>query len=446
MGHPGVLPVPNQEAVEKALRAALALGCEPLRECHFDRKNYFYPDLPAGYQISQYDFPLAKGGKLKFKVPSSSHRESPPPPVALSSPWKECHIRRLHLENDAGKLVHGGGKSLCDFNRAGTPLVEIVTEPDLRSPAEAVAFAKELQRTLIAVGASKADMYKGMLRFDASISLRPQGEIELSPRAEIKNLNSFKALEQALLFEERRQRQLWEEGCPPAQQVTVHWDDERAVGVILREKESAADYRYFPEPDIPPIHLTATALDELKLLTVELPHERLEKYRAVGLSDDQAVLLVDDPPLADFYDEVAAYTHDHHRASSVVLTQLLGFLRVSGKKLSEGPRTEQVIELLHFVDDGTISAHAAKEVLEKMVHEGRNARSFIEEQQLRNIVDLPTLRALVREAIEANPQAVADIKSGKEKAMAALVGYIMGKTRGQADPKIVHGLLQKELS
>ncbi|MEK7218722.1 MAG: Asp-tRNA(Asn)/Glu-tRNA(Gln) amidotransferase subunit GatB, partial [Patescibacteria group bacterium] len=252
MGHPGTLPSPNAAAMEKAVRASLALNLTVNPASHFDRKHYFYPDLPAGFQISQYDFPLSSKGSVTF---------------TLEGQVKTCRLVRLHVENDAGKLTHRGETTLCDYNRAGTPLMEIVTEPDLRSAAEAVAFAEELRRILIAVGASDADMFKGMMRFDASISLREKGtesktpsqtpseaEGKLNPRSEIKNLNSFKALERALTYEEQRLRELWAERKGPLQNdITVGWLDDEGRTRVLRDKETSMDYRYFPEPDIPPM-------------------------------------------------------------------------------------------------------------------------------------------------------------------------------------------------
>ena len=301
MGHPGVLPVPNGEAIAKAVKMALALRCTISRDNHFDRKNYFYPDLPMGFQISQFDFPLSKKGSVAF------------------GEGKTCGITRLHMENDAGKLMHrstpltagAGGRSYCDYNRAGTPLMEIVTEPDLRSAEDAVAFAKELQRMLVAVDASEADMYKGMMRFDASISLRPKGEDTLYARSEIKNLNSFKSLEKALAFEGKRLQDLWEKGTPQKQEVTVHWDDDKEIGVILREKESSADYRYFPEPDIPPLHFDEAALEELQPDTFVLPQERKAQYLDAGLPGEVGEdLLVDIVrPVVDVDDTVGHRRH-----------------------------------------------------------------------------------------------------------------------------------------
>jgi len=424
MGHPGTLPVPNGEAIQKAMEAAAALKCTLASDHHLDRKNYFYPDLPMGFQISQYDFPLATGGRVDFGEKGT------------------CDITRLHIENDAGKLSHAGGRSYCDYNRAGTPLMEIVTEPDLRSADDAVAFAQELQRILVTIDASEADMYKGMMRFDASISLRPKGEKKLYPRSEIKNLNSFKSLGKALLFEEKRMRALWEEGHPQDKEVTVHWDDDKEVGVIMREKESAADYRYFPEPDIPPIHFSAETIQEMTESAVELPQERKENYLAAGLHEDQALLLTGSPRLAEFYDHVAS-AFSHQQAGPVVLTQLLGFLKTANKELPDGPSADAIVELLKHIDDDAISANAGKTVLEKMVQTGKAASEIIAEEGMQLVSDVVAIEKLVREAIEKNPKAVADIREGKERAKGAIVGYVMGKTKGQANPKLVNDLVER---
>jgi len=427
MGHPGTLPVPNKEALKKAQRAALALKAEISPEHHLDRKNYFYPDLPMGFQISQYDFPLAKNGVVAFGKAQT------------------CRIRRLHIENDAGKLMHARGRSYCDYNRAGTPLMEIVTEPDLHSAPDAVSFAKELQRILIDIDASEADMYKGMMRFDASVSLRPKNDTKLYPRSEIKNLNSFKALEKAIAFEEKRLTELWEKGEAPTKEVTVHWDDEREVGVIMRDKESAADYRYFPEPDIPPFRTHASTLEDLKGGVGLLPSEKRAKYLAEGLSEAEALHLTEDPELEIFYQAIFTYTKDHKRARSVVLNQLQGFLRATEKTLSQGPSSEVVIDLLTIIDAGKIPANTGKQVLEEMVKTGKKAEEIVKEKGLESGSTSINLEALVKEAMATNPKAMEDLRAGKMKAAGAIVGAVMKKAGGKVDPAEVQRVLQKLL-
>jgi aspartyl-tRNA(Asn)/glutamyl-tRNA(Gln) amidotransferase subunit B len=446
MGHPGTLPVPNGEAIMKAVKMSLALGCTINESSHFDRKHYFYPDLPMGYQISQYDFPLAVRGEVKYDVLDSG---------GAKTGEKLCRIHRLHVENDAGKLTHRstsltagrGNTTLCDYNRAGTPLMEIVTEPDLRSAAEAVAFAQELRRILIAVGSSDADMFKGMMRFDASISLREPGTQKLNPRSEIKNLNSFKSLEKALQYEEKRLRKLWEETGGPLQgNITVGWQDDEEKTRLLRDKEDAADYRYFPEPDIPPMHFDAAMVEEIRRNLPKLPKALREEYVNAGLEDAQAMQLMDDAALRAIFDAVSEKTKDAKKASGIVLTQLLGFLKAEGKEVSQGPSVEAMLELTEAIVSATISGNAGKDVLLKMIQTGKNAKQIIEEEGLGQISDDGALEAIIKQAVEANGAAIASYKSGKEAALGAVVGWIMKQTKGQANPGKVNEMLKKAIS
>ena len=428
MGHPGTLPVPNKEAVSKAVRASLAIGCTIAPDCHFDRKHYFYPDLPAGFQISQYDFPLSKGGVVEYEGGT-------------------CRITRLHMENDAGKLTHVGSTTLCDYNRAGTPLMEIVTEPDLRNAEQAVAFAQELRRILIAVSASEADMFKGMMRFDASISLRQVGTEKLNPRSEIKNLNSFKALERALQYEEKRLRDVWEEtGGPLKGNITVGWMDDEGKTRMLRDKEDAQDYRYFPEPDIPPLHFEAKNIAVIKKALPPLPRAERDRYAALGLSLSEAMQLMDDSSLRTIFDAVYAQTKDAKRSSSIVLSQLVGFLKADEKAAGDGPDAEAILELIAAIDAGTTSANAGKEVLETMVKTGKPASAIIKEGGMQQISDDAALEDLVKKAIAANSKSVADFKAGKQAALGAIVGWIMKETKGQANPGKVNEMLRKTIS
>ena len=437
MGHPGTLPVPNASAVEKALVASLALGCDIAEHCHFDRKHYFYPDLPSGFQISQYDFPLAQHGQVTFDMLDAG---------GTKLGEKTCRIHRLHMENDAGKLSHYGHTTLCDYNRAGTPLMEIVTEPDLRNADEAVAFAQELRRILIAVDASDADMFKGMMRFDASISLREIGTEKLNPRSEIKNLNSFKALEKALLYEEKRLRKNWEEtGGPLKTNITVGWQDDEEKTRMLREKEDAQDYRYFPEPDIPPLHFPAAKVAEMRKTIKKLPKAQREEYAALGLDEAQAMQLMDDIVLRSLFDAVYGKTKDAKRASGIVLTQIIGFLKAENKTTAEAPTAEAILELLEQIENGTISANTGKDVLGKMIKTGKAAKQIIDDEGLKQIADEGALEEIVKKAVDANPQAIASYKAGKQAALGAIVGWIMKETKGQANPAKVNELLKKHL-
>lgn len=437
MGHPGTLPVPNAEAVSKAVTASLALGCTVHEQCHFDRKHYFYPDLPSGYQISQYDFPLATKGAVTYDVLDSGGKKVDEKP---------CRITRLHLENDAGKLTHHGDKTLCDYNRAGTPLMEIVTEPDLRNAEQAVAFAQELRRILVAVGASGADMFKGEMRFDASISLREVGTEKLNPRSEIKNLNSFKALEKALEYEEKRLRGLWEEtGGPLKGNITVGWQDDKEQTRVLRDKEDAQDYRYFPDPDIPPLTFDADILKQAKHALPKLPRELRMQYVELGLEDAQAMQLLDEPVLRSLFDVAYEKTNDAGRSSGLVLTQLMGALKAADKPLSAAPSRDSFVELLDAISGGSISANTGKEVLAKMVATGKNASTIIAEEGLQQISDDSAIEKYVDEAIAKNPKAVEDFKAGKQAALGAIVGYVMKQTKGQANPQKVNELVLRKL-
>lgn len=437
MGHPGTLPVPNKEAIAKSVTASLAIGCTVSPDCHFDRKHYFYPDLPYGYQISQYDHPLAEHGEVRYDLRDSSGK---------SVREGVCRIHRLHMENDAGKLSHYGSKTLCDYNRAGTPLMEIVTEPDLRSADEAVAFAEELRRILIAVGASDADMFKGMMRFDASISLREKGTEKLNPRSEIKNLNSFKALERALQYEEKRLRALWDEtGGPLKGNITVGWMDDEGKTRMLRDKEDAQDYRYFPEPDIPPLHFTEKQIADALAALPPLPRALKKRYTDAGLDDAQAMQLLDDAVLAAMFDAVWDKTKDAKRASSIVLTVLQGSLKGANKTAADGPSNDAILELVAAIDAGTISANAAKEVIPAMVETGKSAREIIDEKGLKQVTDTGAIQKLVDDVLAANAQSVADFKAGKQAAMGFLVGQVMKASKGSANPAIVNELLKKAL-
>lgn len=427
MGHPGTLPVPNKAVVEKATRASKALKCKINATCHFDRKNYFYPDLPSGYQISQYSDPLASKGVVQF------------------GDGKRCGITRLHLENDAGKLMHRSNGSLCDYNRAGTPLMEIVTEPELRSAQDAVEFAQELRRIIIAADSTEADMFKGMMRFDASISMRPKGDTKLYPRVEIKNLNSFKSLERALTYQQNQLIKQWEAGTPPTGETTVGWLDDEEKTVLLRDKESAADYRYFPEPDIPPLALDPKWIEEIAGAMQKLPSEMKQEYMGMGISEAEAVLLVDQPKLRSLFDAINAKTKDSKRASSLVLTQLTGFLKQQDKTIDQAPSVAAMIELAEAIASGTISTNAGKEVLEAMIESGKSANVIIEEKGLKQVSDTGAILELVKKAIAANPQAIQGFKGGKAAALGPVVGWIMKESRGKANPKMVSDMLVKEI-
>jgi aspartyl-tRNA(Asn)/glutamyl-tRNA(Gln) amidotransferase subunit B len=433
MGFPGTLPVPSTDAIEKGARAALALGCELAKFSKFDRKNYFYPDLPYGFQISQFDEPISSNGMIE---------------ILVNGEKKKIGITRLHLECDAGKLVHTGKDTLIDFNRAGSPLMEIVSDPDLRSAEEARVFAENVQKILRYVGSSQCDMEKGMMRFDASVSLRPMGEDKLYPRAEIKNLNSFRSLEAAINYEIKRQRKLWDAGTPSDEEKTVGWDDERGTTVVMRSKESAADYRYFPEPDIPPIVLTQEQIDEWKKDIPELPLAKHERFmEEFGLKDIEATYYTENINLADLFEQTAKDSGNAKAANSFVGTILVKRLKDAGLSIAESPVTKShIVELIQLIEKGVISNNVAKStVFDAMMEDGSMPASIVESQGLAQVSDTSAIEEFCKKAIEANPDAVADVKEGKMKALGALVGSVMKESKGQANPGMVNDILKKLL-
>ncbi|MDP2691611.1 MAG: Asp-tRNA(Asn)/Glu-tRNA(Gln) amidotransferase subunit GatB [Candidatus Gracilibacteria bacterium] len=431
LGYPGALPVLNKKALEWGLKTALALNCSIPEVSKFDRKNYFYPDLPMGYQISQYDEPISVKGRVSIVIGEDKVE-------------KEIGITRLHLENDAGKLMHEGEWSLVDFNRSGSPLMEIVSEPDLRSPEEAKAYAEELQKILQTVGSSEANMYKGQMRFDASVSLRPVGESKLYPRAEIKNLNSFRSLEAALHFEIRRQRALWEEGNPPDRETTVGWIEEEQRTQMMREKESAADYRYFPEPDLPPLKLEKAMVEKLKAELPELPAVYRVRLRdEFGLSDEEAEIAVSNPNLGRFFEQVAEATGEPKQARTFVFSVLLSHLKEDSIDVSRSKvQVEHVVHLITAIQDGKISASVAKEVLEETYLVGKDPLVIIQEKGLEQVSDADELERICDQVIAENEKIVEDYKNGKERAFGALIGKVMAATKGQANPQMVTEMMR----
>ena len=431
MGFPGQLPVINEEAVKKGVKASLALNCTVPEWSKFDRKNYFYPDLPKGFQISQYDQPLAETGWIE---------------IDLDGEKKKIRIHRLHLEDDAGKLTHIPNGTLCDYNRSGVALMEIVSEPDMRNAKEAGAYARAMQAILRSVDASNADMEKGMMRFDASVSIRPKGDEKLYPRAEIKNLNSFRSLESAIAYEINRQIGLWEDGNPQSKEITVGWTDAKGKTYFLRDKEGADDYRYFPEPDLPPINVTADFIDAMKKELPELPSEKRERYLSeYGMSEAEALLVSNDTELADYFEQVVQASGDAKRSLTFVLTILLGFLKKNGLEVHESPvSAENLAKLVKLVADGKISLNIAKgEVFEEMFETGKDAEAIVKAKGLEKMSDEGELEKICQEVIDENPQSIEDYKSGKEAAFFFLVGQVMKKTKGQADAKVATDILKK---
>ncbi|MEK7673380.1 MAG: Asp-tRNA(Asn)/Glu-tRNA(Gln) amidotransferase subunit GatB [Patescibacteria group bacterium] len=440
MGFPGQLPVVNKDAVEKGIIAALALNCSIPEFCKFDRKNYFYPDSPKGFQISQFDEPLSLKGWVEVEVLNSSGQAEKKIKVGIT---------RLHLEDDAGKLTHVRNGSLVDFNRSGTPLMEIVSDPDLRSAQEAAAYAREIQKIVRYVGSSEADMEKGMMRFDASVSIRPVGESKLYPRAEIKNLNSFKALESAVEYEIERQKELWEEGGALKSAVTVGWNDEKGQTFFMRDKEESDDYRYFPEPDIPPLVINAAMVKEIAAKLPELPNVKRKRYvEEMQLNEDDARILSDDLKKAHYFEEVVAKSGDAKRAASFINTILMKNLKEELIDIDEQKVTaEMMAGLVKLVSDGEISNNAAKgEVFEEMYSTGKSAEEIVKEKGLKQVSDTGAIETACKKVIESNPGPVADVKAGKEKAIGFLVGMVMKEMKGQGNPAMVSEMMKKLLA
>lgn len=433
LGMPGSLPVINERAIEFTVRTALALNCEIVEFARFDRKNYHYPDLPKGYQISQYDMPLSRSGWLEIELDGQSRR---------------IGVRRVHLEEDTAKLTHMGGYSLVDFNRSGVPLIEIVTEPDIRSPEEAREYSTRLRHILRWIGVSTGDMEAGALRIEPNISVRLGGSEAFGTRTEIKNLNSIRAVVDSLTYEIQRQIDVVEAGDLVEQQ-TMGWDEARGITVPQRSKEYADDYRYFPEPDLPPLVLAPAWIKALRESLPELPAARRQRYiEQFGLSTyDAGVLTVDRATGAYFEQAVAAYGGDPKTVANWVTGELFRVLNEGEIPIEESPITPGALaNLLQIVDDGLISVSKARDVFQVMVETGQTARVIIEERGLRQISDEDQLLSVIDGVIQSNPQPVEDYLSGKEAAIMFLVGQVMRATRGQANPAMVRPLLERRLA
>ncbi|MBI4301877.1 MAG: Asp-tRNA(Asn)/Glu-tRNA(Gln) amidotransferase subunit GatB [Chloroflexi bacterium] len=437
LGMPGVLPVINQKAVEYTIMTALALNCSIPTSAKFDRKNYPYPDLMKGYQISQYDMPLGIGGWLTINVEGNE---------------KRIGITRVHLEEDTAKLVHRLSPeripySLVDVNRSGVPLMEIVSDPDLRSPEEARQYLIKLRSILQYLGVSSGIMEEGSFRCDANISLRPQGSSEFWSKVEVKNMNSFRAVFRALTYEVERQEKAHREGERIVQE-TRGWVDEKGMTVSQRTKEYAHDYRYFPEPDLPPLTLSSAWVEEIKARLPELPDARC--HRLISQYDlplYDAALLTSSKAMADFFE--ACLMEKPQRAKVVsnwILGELSHLINVEGIEISQAPITPtHLVEMLDFIEEGTLNLTIAKEVLEEMFHTGKAAAQIIEERGLTQISDVQELEELVERILAAHSQAALDFKAGKNQAISFLIGRVMKETRGRANPTLVNRVLKEKL-
>jgi len=430
-GMPGVLPVINQKAVEYTIMTALALHCEIAQASVFSRKNYFYPDLPKSYQISMYDLPLSENGWLDIQVDGGS---------------KRIGIERVHLEEDTAKLFHVGGYSLVDFGRSGVPLMEIVSQPDMRSADEAYAYLTKLRQILRYLGVSSGDMEKGAMRCEANVSLRPMGSTGYGTKVEVKNLNSFRSVKLALEYEIQRQSQILDKGGN-IEQVTMGWDEDRGVTVVQRSKEYAHDYRYFPEPDLPPLSISPEWVEEIRDKLPELPAARRDRFMAAyGLSAYDADVLIADKAVADYFEACVKAYPQAKTVSNWITGDLFRLLKETETDIKEVRITPAALaELLTIVEKGTINRNTAKAVLGEMFKSGWAAAEIVAEKGLAQISDADELGQIIGQVIAANPDQVAEYRAGKERLLGWFLGQVMKATRGKANPQLVTQLLKEKL-
>jgi aspartyl-tRNA(Asn)/glutamyl-tRNA(Gln) amidotransferase subunit B len=433
MGMPGVLPVLNEKVVEFTIRAALATDCAINEKSIWARKNYFYPDLPKGYQISQFELPICENGFLEVEVEGQA---------------KRFGITRIHMEEDAGKLVHDPAQAVTyvDYNRTGVPLMEIVSDPDMRSPADAGAYLRALRDILVYLEICDGNMEEGSFRCDANISLRPLGQEKLGTRAELKNMNSFKGVMRALEFEIRRQRALLDDGEAVVQQTRL-WDPEAGKTHAMRGKEEAHDYRYFPDPDLLPLVADQALVERIRAELPELPvAKRLRFEDEYGLTAYDAGVLTAAKPLAQYYEEVVAAGAPPKAAANWVTSDLLGALKSQDLKIGDSPITPQgLAELIKLIEAGAISGKMAKQVFAQMLASGQDAGAIVKAEGLEQVSDSGELEGVLLGIFQANPEEVEAFKGGKKKLMGFFVGQVMKATKGQANPKLVNELVNKLL-
>jgi aspartyl-tRNA(Asn)/glutamyl-tRNA(Gln) amidotransferase subunit B len=434
LGHPGVLPVLNRQAVDYAMKASMALNCQIASVSKFDRKNYFYPDLPKAYQISQFDKPIGEHGYIDIEVNGET---------------KRIGITRVHLEEDACKLNHvdGGYASLVDINRGGTPLIEIVSEPDIRSPEEARAYLEKLRSIMLYCDVSDVKMEEGSLRCDANISLRPYGQEKFGTKAELKNMNSFRGVQRGLEYEEIRQAQVLDEGGRVVQE-TRRWDEGQGKTFSMRSKEEAHDYRYFPDPDLVTLHIDDEWKARVRESIPELPDARKARYTGeYGLSAYDAEVITASMVIADLFEESLQYTKDAKAVANWIMGELLGYLNANNLEPSQLKVTGKGLgEMIGLIEKGTISGKIAKTVFKGMLETGKGPQQIVEEQGLVQISDEGAIKAIVQEVVNANPQSVADFKAGKEKAIGFLVGQVMKASKGKANPGLANKLILEVLN
>jgi aspartyl-tRNA(Asn)/glutamyl-tRNA(Gln) amidotransferase subunit B len=438
MGMPGVLPVINDEAVTYTIMTALALNCQIPEYSKFDRKSYPYPDLMKGYQISQYDIPLSRNGYLT---------------IDLHGQERKIGITRVHLEEDTARLLHHDGYSLIDVNRAGTPLMEIVSEPDMRSPEEARLYMQKLREILVYLGVASGRMEEGSLRCDANISVRPRGQQKLGVKTEIKNMNSFRSVERALEYEARRQIAVLRDGGAIHQE-TRGWVETKGITVTQRTKEHANDYRYFPEPDLPPLIINRARVEEIRASLPELPDARRARYEAeYGLSTQDANVMTENKPLGDYFERIMEASNSTDRkararvASNWLLSEVVRLLNANSIAIQDSPLSPAaLVNLLDLLDKERITGKQAKEVLDEAFTSGEMPEAIVAKKGIKPpISDLGTLEGIIDEVIAQNEKAANDYRGGKTNALKSLIGQVMKQTRGQAKPDIVQSLLKKKL-
>lgn len=433
LGMPGVLPVLNREVVNMGILTGLALNCEIPERCKFDRKQYFYPDLPKGYQISQYDEPICINGYIDIK-------------------GKRIGITRAHLEEDAGKLVHAGATglagssySLVDLNRAGTPLLEIVSEPDMRSSEEARMYMEELRNIVRYIGVCDGNLEEGSMRCDANISIMPKGSKEFGTRAEIKNVNSFSALQRAIEYEIDRQIEIVEEGGEVVQETRL-WDDNARETKSMRGKEDAHDYRYFPEPDLMPLKISREWVQEIKDKMPELPEAKRQRYMSLGLSEYDASVIVEQMGLALFFDEVLKLGATPKIAVNFIMGEIAAYLKEEHFEISETKLTpENLAELISLIEKNTISNNIGKQIIVDMMKSGEKASKIVESRGLSQISDEGAIKEICQKVADANPEQVEKYKAGKVQLLGFFVGQVMKETKGRANPKAVNDLMKEIL-
>lgn len=431
LGYPGTMPILNEEAVNYGMKAALALNCEIANEMMFDRKHYFYPDNPAAYQISQDEFPLAENGWIE---------------IELDGEKKKIGIERIHLEEDAGKLTHDASGTLVDYNRQGTPLIEIVSKPDIRSPEEAYLYLEKLKSIIQYTGVSDVRMEEGSLRCDANISLRPVGQEEFGTKVELKNLNSFAFVRDGLEYEEKRQAKILSEGGS-LEQETRRYDDRARKTILMRVKDDAEDYRFMPDPDVAPISISDEWIERIRKEIPELPDERKQRYvEELGLSDYDAGVITGTIEMADFFEDTIALGADEKQVANWLMGDLSAYMNKHLKELPELAITpEGLAKMIKLIEDGTISSKIAKRVFAHLVENGGDPEEFVKKEGLVQISDEGELLKIVQQVLAENEQSVQDYKDGKGRALGFLVGQVMKATKGQANPQLANKLLKEEI-